>query len=353
MAIPHTLSSKKWAQWFEDQGEKRFAGKQIMQWMYDKCELDFEKMTNLKASTRSLLKDSFGGPSLELMKTSESSDKETIKFLWRLSDGQLVESVLIKADGRHTVCVSSQVGCKARCAFCASGRRGLMRNLTVTEIVEQVILINAFLKPEGEHVSHLVFMGMGEPFHNVDNVIAALKILMDVEKLNFSNRRITVSTVGIIEGIEQLMREDLKVNLALSLHAPNQRIRKKIIPTARAFDLEHILKAVFNYGRMTKRDVTLEYILLSELNDQEMHADELAALVKNEQCTVNVIPYNPVEGVKLKRPATPQIRAFVGRLRKKRVPVTVRYTKGTDIDAACGQLAFLENNSFPLEAKTV
>ena len=282
-----------------------------------------------------------------------SEDEETVKFLWQLHDEQLVESVLIKAEGRHTVCVSSQVGCKARCAFCASGRKGLMRNLSVAEIVEQIIEIGAYLQPHQAHVSHIVFMGMGEPFHNIDSVIEALKILIDSDKLNISNRRITVSTVGIVEGIERMMREDLKVNLALSLHAPNQRIRKKIIPTARTVELDDVLKAVFNYGRMTKRDVTLEYILLSKINDQPYHAQELATLIRRQQCSVNVIPYNPVQGVNLKRPATDQIKDFVRVLKKNRVPVTIRYTKGTDIDAACGQLAFLEKNSFTIEKKTV
>ncbi|PCI77962.1 23S rRNA (adenine(2503)-C(2))-methyltransferase RlmN [Candidatus Aerophobetes bacterium] len=353
MSIPHQLSSKDWTQWFANEGESSFTSKQFMQWMYDKLVLDFSQMSNLKKSVRAKLQQTFEGPSLELVKTSVSKDEETIKFLWKLQDEQLVESVLIKADGRNTVCVSSQVGCKARCAFCASGRRGLIRNLSVAEVVEQVIMIGAYLKPQEERVSHLVFMGMGEPFHNTDTIITVLKTLMDSDKLNFSNRKITVSTVGVIEGIEQLMREDLRVNLALSLHAPNQRIRKKIIPTARQADIADILKAVFNYGKMTKRDVTLEYILLSDVNDQLHHADELADLVRKEQCTVNVIPYNPVQGVNLKRPETAQIKAFVRVLKRRRVNVTIRYTKGTDIDAACGQLAFMEKKSFPIEVKAV
>lgn len=353
MSIPHHYDQKKWAAWFEKMGEQPFASKQLMQWIYEKFTLDFSAMTNLKKSVREKLEEGFKGPSLKLVKVSESEDQETIKFLWQLADEQLVESVLIKADGRHTVCVSSQVGCKARCAFCASGRAGLKRNLTSTEIVEQVIMIGQWLQPQGQRVSHLVFMGMGEPFHNSDNVIEALKILLDATKLGFSNRRITVSTVGVVEGVERLMREDLKVNLALSLHAPNQRIRKKIIPTARSVELEAVLEAVFNYGKMTKRDVTLEYILLSEINDQPHHAKELSELVGRHQCTVNVIPYNPVQGVKLKRPKTAEIKSFVRVLKKHRVPATIRYTKGKDIDAACGQLAFLENKSLLTEQKTV
>jgi 23S rRNA (adenine2503-C2)-methyltransferase len=214
-----------------------------------------------------------------------------------------------------------------------------MRNLSAGEIVEQVLHINRFLKEKGERVSHLVYMGMGEPMENYEAVVKSIEIFHDEAGLNISQRRITVSTVGVVEGIQRLAKEDLKVNLVLSLHAPNQHIRKKIIPYARKYPLEEVLLAMDEYARMTKRDITYEYTLLHGINDRVEHARELAGLVSGKQCTVNLIPYNPVSGLNLQRPEKEGIEAFREVLERAGINTTWRYTKGKDIAAACGQLA--------------
>jgi 23S rRNA (adenine2503-C2)-methyltransferase len=251
----------------------------------------------------------------------------------------LVESVLICSEGRRTVCVSSQVGCPARCAFCASGKEGLKRNLTSAEIFEQVYQIDLWLFERQEKVSHVVFMGMGEPFENYEPVVETIRLLIDPDRLALSQRRITVSTVGVVEGINRFSNEGLKTNLVLSLHAPNQRIRQKIIPYARKYSLEDILAAVGNFARITKRDVTYEYTLIRNINDSIEQAKELAALLKGQQCSVNLIPYNPIEKVRLQRPEKETIEDFREVLLSSNIVTTWRYTKGKDIAAACGQLA--------------
>ncbi len=253
--------------WMEQNGEKPFRAAQIFEWIYLKDALSFDAMTNVGKEMRTKLAGQFSFPILKQLRTLESEDAETIKFLWELPDQKRVESVLILSGDRRTVCVSCQVGCPARCAFCASGREGLIRNLTPAEIVEQVLHINHFLKAKGERVSHIVFMGMGEPLENYEAVVKAIQIIHHPEGLNISQRRITVSTVGVVEGIHRLAKEELKVNLVLSLHAPNQHIRKKIIPYSRKYPLEEILMAMDEYSRLTKRDITYEYTLLAGIND--------------------------------------------------------------------------------------
>lgn len=336
------LEYKDWAAWLKEQGEKEFHAAQILSWIYQKGILSWDEMSNLSKELRSKLAAHIRLSALELVRVTESDDLETFKFLWRLKDGQLVESVLICSGDRRTVCVSSQVGCPAGCAFCASGKEGFFRNLRPGEIVEQVLQINRWLVPKDERVSHVVFMGMGEPLKNYDPVVKTIHLLSHPNLLNISQRRITVSTVGIVEGIKKLSLEGLKVNLVLSLHAPNQHIRKKIIPYARKYPLEEILLAMDEYAQKTKRDITYEYILLAGINDHPDHALELAHLLKGKQCTVNLIPYNPVPGVKLNRPEKKAIKQFRTVLFGSRIVNTCRYTKGDDIAAACGQLAMQE-----------
>lgn len=334
-----------------DIGEKPFRATQLFDWVYQKGVVDYASMRNLPKTLQAKLKETLALGLLNLEKVEDSEDRETRKFLWRLSDDRFVESVLILSGDRRTVCVSSQVGCPARCAFCASGKGGIIRNLTPAEIVEQVVQINAHLLKSGERVSHLVFMGMGEPLENYDSVVRALKILIDPNGLDFSPRKITVSTVGVVPNIKRLMEEEIKVNLALSLHAPNQHIRKKVVPYARKFPIEDVLSSARNYARFTKRDLTYEYVLLEGINDQKEHAEELSNLLKNDQCTVNLIPYNPVPGLKLTRPAKGQIEAFEKILTQRGIRTTRRFTKGKDIAAACGQLALKEKKSLVIGSK--
>ncbi|MBM3184187.1 MAG: 23S rRNA (adenine(2503)-C(2))-methyltransferase RlmN [Chlamydiae bacterium] len=325
--------------WMAEAGDKPFHAGQVFQWIYEHFVLSFDEMTSLSKSLREKLKSTFQFPLLKQVQSLTSSEGETEKFLWELPDGKKVESVLICSGDRRTVCISSQVGCPARCAFCASGKQGLMRNLTPAEIVEQVLHIGHALKAKGERVSHLVFMGMGEPMENYDAVVKAIQIFSSPDALNISQRRITVSTVGVVEGILKLSKEPFKVNLVLSLHAPNQHLRKKIIPYARKYLLEELLTAMDIYAKQTKRDITYEYTLLAGINDREEHAEELAELLRGKQCTVNLIPYNPVEGLQLHRPSGERIEVFREILERRGIRTTWRYTKGKDIAAACGQLA--------------
>ncbi len=299
-------------------------------------------MTNLSLDFRNSISEYFSFSPLELVKVQDSADGETKKFLWRLHDSALVESVLIIAPDRKTVCVSSQVGCPARCAFCASGKKGLIRNLSWEEIVAQVMLIQSHIQEQNEMVTNIVYMGMGEPMKNYEEMVKSVRILIDPNFLGFSQRRVTVSTVGVVEGIRRFAHEGLKVNLVLSLHAPNQVVRQKIIPYARQYALEDILSAMDEYFAVTKRDITYEYTLLEGINDEVEHAQELVKLLRGKQCTVNLIPYNPIPGIRLKRPSAERIEAFREVLNNAYVVNTCRYTKGVDIAAACGQLALQE-----------
>lgn len=339
----HSLSLQELKEEFTKRGEKPYRASQVFEWVYGKGEIDIEKLTDLGKATREMLKTELSLSTLKLVKVLDSEDQETTKFLWELSDGKKVESVLIRSDDRRTVCVSSQVGCPARCAFCASGKNGLIRNLTASEIFQQVFHIDLWLKSQSQRVSHVVYMGMGEPFENYDEVLKSIRLLMDPERLHISQRRITVSTVGVIEGIDKFAEEGLQVNLVLSLHAPNQRIRQKIIPYARKYALGDVLKAMLSFNEKTKRDITYEYTLIGGINDAPEHAEELANLVQGHPCTVNLIPYNPVDKLKLNRPEKEVIYEFRRILVSHRISTTWRYTKGKDIAAACGQLALIES----------
>jgi 23S rRNA (adenine2503-C2)-methyltransferase len=324
-------------------GESRFRATQIWNWVYERGVSDLSLMTDLSKSFREKMQnEELFKETLKLKTVQNSIDGETTKFLWELRDNRFVESVLIRAPDRLTVCVSSQVGCPARCAFCASGKNGFLRNLESAEIVEQVYQIDRIVKQKGERVSHIVFMGMGEPMENYDHVVRSIRLLNHPDGLNISQRRMTVSTVGVVEGIHRISEEGLQVNLVLSLHAPNQRLRQKIIPYARRYPLEEILDAMRSFAISTKRDITYEYTLLEGVNDQIEHAEELAKLLKDDRCTVNLIPYNPVEGLKLHRPSKEAIIAFRKVLDFYGINTTWRYTKGKDIAAACGQLALVE-----------
>ncbi|MBA3721020.1 MAG: 23S rRNA (adenine(2503)-C(2))-methyltransferase RlmN [Parachlamydiaceae bacterium] len=339
------LTPEEWIQWFKDHGEKEFQAKQFLKWIYEKGVLNWEGMTNLSKDLREKLSQHIRLSTLKLVRVTESKDLETFKFLWELHEGNFVETVLICSESRRTVCVSSQVGCPARCAFCASGQQGFSRNLRPTEIIEQIILINQWLSKKNERVCHVVYMGMGEPLKNYEAVMQSIRLLCHPDLLNISQRRITVSTVGIVDAIRRMANEGLKVNLVLSLHAPNQLIRKKIIPYARQYPLDDILSAMDEYSKQTKRDITFEYTLLAGVNDHPDHAHELAHLLKGKQCTVNLIPYNPVPGIRLHRPDKKAIKDFRSVLFGCKIVNTCRYTKGDDIAAACGQLAMQEKQA--------
>lgn len=339
------LSLHELTQWAVNNDLPPFRAKQIFEWVWKRGILETDKMTNLPKQLREKLNTALMVSPLTLVKVEASDDGETFKFLWRLRDEKLIESVLIVAPDRFTVCVSSQVGCPARCAFCASGKKGLIRNLTSSEIIAQVLHIQAYLLAQEKQITNIVYMGMGEPLKNYESVVASIRALIDPDKFGLSQRRITVSTVGIVEGIQRFTQEGLKVQLVLSLHAPNQTVRQKIIPFARQYQVEDILDAMEQFHEVTGRDITYEYTLLEGINDEPEHAKELVKLLKKRQCTVNLIPYNPIPGLKLKRPSHERIQAFRAILTKGGINTTCRYTKGDDILAACGQLVLLEENS--------
>ena len=320
-----------------------FRANQVFDWVYKKKKMIFDEMKNIPLSVRASLKDNFIFPSLKLQKTFPSEDGETIKFLFKLKDGFRIEAVLIISKNRRTVCVSSQVGCRCNCQFCASGKKGFIRNLTSGEIIEQVLHIDRDLAKKNEKTTHIVFMGMGEPFHNYGAVISAIKRFNDPNCFNISQRRITISTVGIIDNIERLQNENLKINLTLSLHASDQKKRERIIPYAKKYQIDDLVLTMNSYFEKTKRDITYEYILIDNFNDSLQDAKKLFSLLQGMQCSINLIPYNPVSECGFKRPSSEKIEAFHSFLKSKKIPTTRRYTKGKDIAAACGQLALMEN----------
>ena len=257
------LIASELVDFLEKNKENTYRINQIFHWVYERGIVAFKDMTNIPKKLRAFLENQFKLGILQVEKIEESEDNETTKFLWKTSEEEFIESVLIRSGKRRTVCVSSQIGCPARCAFCASGKEGLIRNLTPAEIVEQVLMINSYLLKKDERVTHIVFMGMGEPLENYCFVTKALRILTDPKLFGFSKRKITVSTVGVPHNITRLKDDNIAVNLALSLHAPNQEIRKKIVPYARKFSFESLINTVRNYSNQTKRDITYEYVLIS------------------------------------------------------------------------------------------
>ena len=262
----------------------------------------------------------------------------TEKALITLEDGEAVETVLIRGkDKRNTVCVSSQIGCAMNCAFCATGQAGFCRNLTSYEIVEQVVFWQRHLKKDQEKVDNIVFMGMGEPFNNYVEFIKSVKFLNNPETLNIGARRISVSTVGVLDGIKRIAGEKLQINLAISLHASNDSIRQALIPSAGKYKISDILRSTDDYIKRTGRRVMFEYMLIKDINDSDKNANELAVLMRKPLCMVNLIPYNTT-GNKYKASSRERIEEFKKILEEKRVAVTVRHSSGQDISAACGQL---------------
>jgi 23S rRNA (adenine2503-C2)-methyltransferase len=316
-------------------GEPSYRAGQVFDWLYKKGAASFGAFTDLPKSLRLRLEEDFSLGSLELAERLVSADK-TGKFLFQLADGNFVETVLILADRRATLCLSTQVGCKFGCVFCASGLGGFKRNLRPSEILGQVLFLRDKLSL---HLTNFVFMGMGEPLDNYDNVIKAIQIMNDPRGLGIAARRITVSTVGIIPGIERLKTLGLQVNLSLSLHAVREELRSKLLPISRKYPLQKVLQACQDYVRETGRMMTLEYILFRGLNDSAEDASRLASIARRLRAKVNLIPCSPVPGLGFFPPPAEANKLFMRRLREKGAKVTLRRSKGADIQAACGQLA--------------
>lgn len=318
-------------------GWPAFRARQVRQWVFEKFVTDPVRMSNLSKSDRGILAERVEFGSGEIVRRQSSSDG-TIKLLLRWADGHEAETVMIPDGPRRTACVSSQVGCPVGCRFCASGIGGAKGNLTTAQIVEQVFALNSQLVAAGERITHIVFMGMGEPLANYVNVMGAVRVLHDPGAFNISARRITISTVGVPARMRDLADEQLPLNLAISLHAPTESLRKELIPWAEHFSLAEILSAARHYFDRTGREVTLEYILLAGVNDRVDQAGQLAKVCRTMRANVNLIRYNEVEGLGFRRPKSSDVVAFQEVLRNHGVNAHVRKSRGRDIDAACGQL---------------
>jgi 23S rRNA (adenine2503-C2)-methyltransferase len=318
-------------------GASRYRGRQVATWLYRKGVVDLALMSDLPKDFRAALAARATAALPEVEQATPSQDGSR-KLVFRLADGARVSAVVMPDDGRITVCLSTQVGCGYACAFCLTGTMGLTRNLDAGEIVGQLLAANASL-PAGEHVTHVVFMGMGEPLANYAALVQALRVLTDARLgLGYSPRRITVSTVGLVSGIERLGREDLKVNLAISLHAASDAIRSALMPVNRAWSLDALMTAVRAYPLAPRQHVFFEYVMLDGVNDAPEEARRLVRLLRGVRAKVNLIPFNDWNGSRFRRPPLPRILAFQSILLEAGVTTTVRWSKGEDIGAACGQL---------------
>jgi len=316
-------------------GEKPFRARQIFEWVYKRRISDFGRMDNLSKPLRTVLESDYTFVTLETHRVQRSQRDGTAKYLFRCADGQLVESVFLPHEGRNTACLSTQVGCAMGCTFCATGDSGFGRNLSPGEIVAQ---INAMEADQGAEIHNLVLMGMGEPLHNWDNVREAMAALLSPAGRQWGPRKITLSTCGVVPGIDALRESGLKLRLAISLHAPEDRLRAGIMPINRRYPLKELMRAVRDYQAATDLQVTFEYTLFKGVNDSSDQAHAVADLLKGVESKVNLIPYNPVQGLQFQAPDFGTVVAFQEVLKSRGLIAMVRTEKGGDIDAACGQL---------------
>jgi 23S rRNA (adenine2503-C2)-methyltransferase len=320
----------------EHTGAPRYRGRQLARWIFQKGVSELDAMSDLPRGFRAALEPAFEARFPEIERTIASIDGSR-KFVLRLGDGARVQAVLIPDEDRLTVCLSTQVGCGLACAFCLTGTMGLERNLTSGEIVGQVAAVRATLAP-GQRLTHVVYMGMGEPLANYEATVKSLRILTDPHGLAISPRRITVSTVGLANGLRRLGSEGLRVNLAISLHATTDDLRSRLLPVNRRFAIEELLSVCRGFPLPLRQRITFEYVLLDGVNDSREDALRLAALLRGIRAKVNLIPFNDWPGSAFRRPMLPRILGFQSALLQRGITATVRWSKGVDIGAACGQL---------------
>ena len=324
---------KQLEDYFISKGEKKFKATQVFEWLYQKRVKSFDEMTNIKKEVISYLKDDFKINSLEILTKQE--DVDVIKYLFKLEDDNKIEAVLMKHDYGNSLCVSSQVGCNMGCRFCESGRLKKVRNLKTSEMVLQLLKIEEDLNIR---ISHLVLMGIGEPFDNYENVIKFIDIINTPKGIALGSRHITVSTCGIIPKIKEFIKDGKQVNLAISLHASNDKLRQELMPISRVYKLDDLMKVIKEYIKQTNRRVTFEYILLKGINDKYENAIELSKLLKGMNCYVNLIPYNETSHIEFKKSDQDTILKFYDTLKKNNIGVTIRREFGKKVSAACGQL---------------
>lgn len=318
-------------------GQPKFRARQTIKWYHEKLATSFEQMTDLPKELRAKLPEGFLFDATGVSKKHESKDG-TIKLLMGLADGESIETVMIPEDGRRTICISTQAGCPVQCGFCASGIGGVKRNLIAGEIVEQLV----HMRRAGVHITNVVLMGIGEPLLNYSNTSRALRIMNASWGLGIGWNRITLSTVGILDKVEQLVKDGLTPNLAMSLHAPSDELRRDLIPTMKKYTVNQIIEAAVDYKKATGKDVTFEYVLLNGVNDDRKHAMELGRRVGGTGIKVNVIPFNRVPEFSYQAPPPSRVDTFVKTLGAFKVFVSVRRRRGDDISAACGQLRLQE-----------
>ena len=327
------LTYEEMEEYFLNIGSKKFHAMQLFTWLYEKRVESYSEVTNIKKELLDNISMDYSIDRLKIVSIEE--DDDVSKYLFELYDGEHIEAVLMRHDYGNSVCISSQVGCNMGCKFCESGRRKKVRNLETYEMVLQILMIEKLL---GERVSHVVVMGIGEPFDNYDNLCRFLKIINHPKGMAIGARHITVSTCGVVPKVLEFSEFPLQINLAVSLHAPNNEIRDKIMPINKAYPLEKLIPALKTYLERTNRRITFEYILLKDINDSTKCAEELSKLVKGINCYINLIPYNETENIGFKRTNTIQIMRFYDILKKNNVNVTIRREFGGKISAACGQL---------------
>ena len=332
------LSFAELTEWLTEQGQPAFRARQIFSWLYDSLVDDWGAMTNLPVDLRDTLSQRALLSSLAMLERVDSADGLTTKELLELQDGETIESVLMRYEGRQSVCLSSQVGCAVGCPFCATGQSGFARNLTSGEIIDQVLHFARQLHGEGAAVTNVVFMGMGEPLVNYDAVWKAIRTLNDARGSRLGARRFTVSTVGIVPGIRKMTQEGLEVGLAVSLHAPNDRIRDQLVPINKTYPLAQLMSACREYSDHSHRRVTFEYALIQGVNDSQHLAQELGQLLRGMLCHVNLIPINPIPGGIHLPTSRDSVMAFRQELNQYGIASTVRLGRGADIQAGCGQL---------------
>ena len=312
---------------------KKYNASQIYDWLYKKRVTSFNDMTNLKKELINYLNNNFNIDSLKILKVEEETDVK--KFLFELKDESKIEAVLMYQDYGISLCISTQVGCNMACAFCESGRLKKVRNLETYEMVSQILLVESYIDKK---ITHLVLMGIGEPFDNYDNVITFIDIINNNKGIELGSRHITISTCGIIPKIEEFMNLGKQVNLAVSLHAPNNEIRDQIMAINKVYNIESLIKTIKKYIKVTNRRVTFEYIMLKNINDREENAIELSKLLKAINCYVNLIPYNETSHINLTKSDKNTILKFYDILKKNKINVTIRKEFGSSVSAACGQL---------------